>query len=107
MRFLLGLLVIFFNMIDNFTTFACLRSPIPGFEVSEANPIARWLFDSIGLLEGLLIETAVTMAAVGFLVFTQRLPLGTRLTLLTVLAALPAWAAINNLNVMRAVGIAL
>jgi hypothetical protein len=104
---MLGALVIFFNMMDNVTTFACLRSATPGFRVTEANPIARWLFDSVGLVEGLVVETIITTLAVGFLVFTQRLSLRVRVTLLCILAALPAWAAINNLNVMRAVGILL
>ena len=107
MRFMLGALVILFNLMDNVTTFACLRSATPGFNVTEANPAARWLFDSIGLLEGLVVETVITTLAVGFLVFTQRLPVRIRLMFLCFLTVLPAWAAINNLNVMRAVGILL
>jgi len=107
MRFLLGALVILLNLADNTTTFLCLRQPVSGFEVIEANPVARWLFASVGLVEGLVLEMAITTAAIAFLVITRRIPARTRLLLLTVLALLPAWAALNNLMVIRAVGLPL
>jgi len=107
MRFLLGVLVLVLNVADNTTTFLCLRHPIAGFEVVEANPVARWLFDSIGLAQGLVLEMAITTAAIAFLVQTDRIPSRTKLTLLTVLALLPAWAVFNNLLVIRAVGLSI
>ena len=107
MRFLLGALVVLFNLADNTTTFLCLRSPVEGFEVVEANPIARWLFDSVGLVEGLVFEMLITTAAIAFLVNTARIPSRMKLMLLVVLALLPAWAAVNNLLVIRAVGASL
>ena len=103
MRFVLGALVLVFNCLDNATTFLCLREPVAGFEVFEANPVARVLFDSVGLLEGLLLEMGVTSVAVGFLVFSNRLPQRVKLALLGVLVVLPAWASLNNLLVIRAV----
>ncbi len=78
-----------------------------GFDVFEANPLARWLFNGVGLFEGLLIETLVTSAAIAFLVVTHRVPSGTKLLLLGFLAALPAWAVANNMAVMHEVGISL
>ena len=107
MRFLLGGMVLIFNLLDNATTFLCLKGPVPGYEVFEANPVARWLFDTIGLTEGLLLETALTTAAVAFLVVTPRIPARTRLLLLVFLTALPAWAVANNLQVIHEVGIEL
>jgi hypothetical protein len=107
MRFLLGALVVLFNLTDNTTTFLCLRQPVEGFEVVEANPIARWLFDSIGLIEGLVLEMVITTAAIAFLVFTTRLPRRAKLLLLALLALLPAWASLNNLLVLRVVGVSL
>jgi hypothetical protein len=107
MRFLLGVLVVLFNIADNTTTFLCLRHPVEGFEVVEANPVARWLFGSIGLTEGLVLEMLITTGAIAFLVLTRRVSIRTKLLLLTVLALLPAWAAINNLLVLRAVGFSL
>ncbi len=103
MRFVLGALVLVFNCLDNATTFLCLREPVAGFEVFEANPVARVLFDSVGLMEGLLLETAFTLVAVGFLVFSNRVPQRLKLALLSVLVVLPAWASVNNLLVIRAV----
>ena len=107
MKFLLGALVVLFNLTDNATTFLCLRAPIAGYEVVEANPIARWLFESVGLAEGLLFEMVITTAAIIFLVVTERIPHRIKLTLLVILAVLPAWASVNNLLVMRAVGLPL
>lgn len=105
MRFLLGGLVLFLNLLDNATTFLCLRAPVAGFEVFEANPLARWLFDGVGLVEGLLIETLVTSASILFLMVTPRIPRRAKFVLLTMLALLPAWAVANNVRVMLEVGI--
>jgi hypothetical protein len=102
MRVLLGALVVLFNLADNTTTFLCLRAPVPGFEVMEANPAASWLFDTIGLREGLILEMVVTTIAIGFLVATTRISHRVKLALLVLLAALPAWAAINNWFVIQA-----
>lgn len=107
MRFVLGFLVLILNAMDNTTTFFCLNTSVPGFEVTEANPIARWLFDSLGLVEGLLLEGLITAAAVSFLVLSHRIPHRARLAVLTVLTLLPAWATLNNLFVMQALGIEL
>ena len=107
MRFLLGGLVLIFNLLDNATTFVCLTAPATGFEIFEANPIARWLFEVAGLTEGLVIETLITTAAVVFLVMTTRIAASPKLLLLFVLTVLPAWAVANNLQVIQEVGIEL
>ncbi len=105
MRFLLGGLVLVFNLADNATTFLCLSASTPGFEVFEANPVAAWTFETLGLGYGLLLETLVTTAAIAFLILTERVPARARLALLGVLGLLPAWAAANNLQVAWAVGL--
>lgn len=105
MRFLLGAVVLVLNLLDNATTFVCLRHPVAGFEVFEANPLARILFEGVGLAQGLLLETVVTSAAIAFLVFTARIPRRPKILLLTGLAVLPAWAVSNNIEVMLEVGI--
>ena len=102
MRVFLGALVVLLNLADNTTTFLCLRAPVPGYEVIEANPAAAWLFGSIGLEQGLVLEMVVTTIAIAFLVATTRIPPRIKLALLVVLAALPAWAAVNNLLVIKA-----
>ena len=107
MRFALGILVVLLNVADNVTTFLCLRAPVPGFELSEANPAASWLFGFMGLRSGLIFEMVVTTAAVALLVVTDHVPPRIKLALLVVLAALPAWAAINNALVIQATSVPL
>ena len=107
MRIALGVLVVLLNLADNTTTFLCLRAPIAGFELAEANPAAAWLFDAIGLVPGLVLEMAVTIVAVWFLVATTHLSPRVKLALLVVLALLPAWAALNNAFVIHATGVSL
>jgi hypothetical protein len=102
MRIALGILVVLLNLADNTTTYLCLRAPVPGFDVGEANPAANWLFSTIGLMPGLVFEMVVTTAAIAFLVATTHVPPRVKLFLLAVLAALPAWAAINNAYVIHA-----
>ena len=58
-------------------------------------------------LRGLLLEAVITTAAVCFLVWAPRIAPRVRLALLALLVVLPAWATVNNLEVMRAVGIAV
>ena len=105
MRFMIGALVVLMNLADNATTYLCLRAPVDGFEVMEANPAAAWLFAKAGLVPGLVFEMAVTTAAIVFLVVTDKISPRIKLALLLVLAALPAWAAINNLYVIRATNV--
>jgi hypothetical protein len=107
MRVALGILVVLLNVADNVTTFLCLRAPVEGFELSEANPAANWLFGFMGLRTGLIFEMVVTTAAVAFLVATDHVPPRIKLALLIVLAALPAWAALNNAYVIKATNLTL
>ena len=107
MRVFLGVLVVLLNLADNTTTYLCLRAPVPGFEVGEANPAAAWLFGAVGLMPGLVLEMVVTTAAIAFLVATTHVPPRLKLFLLLVLAALPAWAAINNAYVIHATQLAI
>jgi hypothetical protein len=107
MRFALGILVVLLNLADNVTTFLCLRAPVPGFELSEANPAASWLFGAMGLRAGLIFEMVVTSAAVAVLVVTRHVPPRIKLALLFLLAALPAWAALNNAWVIQATNLSL
>lgn len=102
MRIALGVLVVLLNLADNTTTFLCLRAPVPGYEMAEANPAAAWLFDTVGLLPGLVLEMGLTTAAIVFLVYTTHVPPRLKFWLLVILAALPLWAAINNAFVIHA-----
>ena len=105
LRLLFGALVLLLNLADNATTYFCLVEPIPGFLVVEANPVARWVFDSIGLLKGLVFEMGVTTLTVGFLIWTSVLSPRLRMAILLVLIVLPGIAVWNNLRVIEALGI--
>ncbi|NRA04231.1 MAG: hypothetical protein HRU00_16685 [Myxococcales bacterium] len=105
LRLLFGALVLLLNLADNATTYFCLVEPIPGFLVVEANPVARWVFDSMGLLEGLVFEMSVTTFTVGFIVWTSLLSPRLRLVILLILIALPGIAVWNNMRVIEALGI--
>jgi hypothetical protein len=98
-------LALLFALLDHLTTWLCLRSPIPGWEIREANPLAAWLFAHVGLVEGLAIDTAVTAYALVLVTYVARLPQTARLTLLGLLIATSAFAVANNFQVILAVGV--
>ena len=101
----LALAVLVLSSADHWTTYLCLRGPVEGFDVTEANPLAAWLFDTLGLLPGLAIDALVTLAAVAFLVVTHRLPDPVKLLFLVGVAAWTASAVTNNMNALRDLGI--
>jgi len=107
MRFVLAFLAIGFNAADNFTTYRCLRRPIEGFEVYEANPLAAWGFGMVGLETGLVLEMLLCVLATAFLLCSRLLPRRLTIVLLVLLAVLPAGAVVNNLTVMGELGIPL
>jgi len=90
---------------DHWTTYLCLRLPVAGWEVIEANPIADWLFGAAGLVNGLWIDTAITLCAVAFLLATDRFGESVKLGLLGFIATTTCYAVINNLNAMQDLGL--
>jgi hypothetical protein len=90
---------------DHWTTYLCLRAPVPGWQVTEANPIAEWLFHSVGLVPGILIDSAVTLAAIAFLLGTALVPLAAKRGLFLAVIAWTAWAVINNVKAISVMGI--
>lgn len=91
---------------DHWTTYMCLRFPVQGWEVVEANPLADWLFHAAGLVPGLAIDTAITVAAVGFLLATPFFAHGVKQGLLMFIAATTGYAVMNNLLAMQDLGLA-
>jgi hypothetical protein len=69
----LGALAVILTLLDNWTTWVCLRAPVAGWVVREANPIGARLFEGVGLGPGLWIDFGVTLVAVTFLVWSSRL----------------------------------
>lgn len=90
---------------DHWTTYLCLRAPVAGWQVAEANPIAEWLFQSIGLVPGILVDTAVTLAAIAFLLSTTLVPRAAKSGFLLVVVAWTSWAVVNNVSAILTMGL--
>jgi hypothetical protein len=105
MRLGLAAVALLCNGLDNWTTYACLSTEVPGVEMYEANPLAAWAFGAVGLTEGLLIEMVLCVFAVLFLMHSKRLTGALRYGLLAGLAILPGTAAAWNVHVMWTVGV--
>ncbi len=86
------------TVLDHWTTYVCLRGVVPGWQVSEGNPVAAWLFTSVGLVPGLLIDSAITLGAVAFVLRTSFLTHGAKGTYLSLLLVTTSFAVINNLG---------
>jgi len=107
MLHILVLVTLVLSAADHWTTWLCLRSPMAGWEVQELNPISDWLFQTIGLGSGLLLDSTVTVAALAFLVVTPRVPPAVKLGFLATVALATGYAVANNLGVMSKLGLPL
>jgi hypothetical protein len=90
---------------DHLTTWLCLRDRVEGWQVSEANPVADWLFESAGLLPGLAIDSVITLAAVAFLMTTSALPRNAKVGFLVVITLTTGFAVANNVQAINAMGL--
>ena len=102
---LLALVTVLISGADHWTTYLCLRQQVTGWDVTEVNPIAEWLFATIGLVPGLLLDSAVTIAAVGFLVVTRAVPRLAKYVFFVLVIAVTAYAVVNNLRAVEALGL--
>jgi hypothetical protein len=101
----LALLTLLLTGADHWTTWVCLRHPVEGWVVAEANPLAEWLFSAAGLVPGLLIDSAVTLAALGFLVRTDLIPHALKVSFLCLATVWTAAAVANNLDAITRLGL--
>lgn len=101
----LAALTLLVSAADHWTTYVCLRAPISDWHVTEANPIADWLFHSIGLVPGLLVDSGVTVGAVLFLAVTHRIPDAVKRGIFGVLIAVTAVAVVSNFRAIQAMGL--
>ena len=102
---LLALLTLLVSAADHWTTYLCLRHPVPGWSVSEGNPLADWLFANAGLVPGLMIDSAVTVGGVVFLVATKNVPAVAKALFFTLVIAWTTLAVLNNLQAIDALGL--
>ena len=90
---------------DHWTTYLCLRTPVAGWQVTEANPLADWLLDSVGLVEGLLVDSVASVAALAFLLTTTLVPAEAKRLFFGFVVAWTGWAVVNNLQALKALGL--
>ena len=96
---MLSLLVIFLNLADNYTTAKFLNATSEGYVVVEGNPVIGFFMDAIGIKTSLGLEMAAITFIALFLATTKRLAWGTRCWTLVLLAILPLWAVLNNIQI--------
>jgi len=104
---LLALLTLLLSAADHWTTYLCLRTPLEGWEITEANPLAEWLFGAAGLVPGLWIDSAVTVVAVGFLLSTRLLSESAKVCFFSLIAVWTGIAVLNNLKAISVIGLSL
>jgi hypothetical protein len=97
---------ILLTCVDHWTTYLCLHAPVDGWTVSEANPIAEWLFGWVGLGAGLVIDSLVTLGAIVFLSTTQIIDRSVKVTLLAIISLSTGYAVVNNLDAIHQMGLA-
>ena len=100
---LLGLALLL-GAADHWTTWLCLSGEFGGTRVVEGNPFAAWLFESLGVRLGLMLDSLVTVAALLFLARTRHLPRRAKLAFLGAVIALSGHALASNLRVLHALG---
>ena len=102
---LLALATLLVSAADHWTTYLCLRNVSPGWQVAEANPVAEWLFSTAGLVPGLLIDSAVTICGVAFLLVTRSVPVAAKGMFFVLVIAWTTLAVANNLRAIEALGL--
>ena len=102
---ILTLTTILLTGADHWTTYLCLRSPIEGWLVTEANPFADWLFQWAGLATGLAIDSVLTLGAVCFLATTSVFDRTIRTGLMAIISLSTGYAVVNNLGAISQMGL--
>jgi hypothetical protein len=103
--YILASLTLLLSAADHWTTYLCLRAPVAGWQVAEANPLAEWLFGNLGLVPGLLVDSIVTVLAVMFLLTTTQIPLLAKRLFFGLVIAGTGVAVVNNLIAIRSLGL--
>lgn len=102
---ILYVLVNLANLGDDITTYIALTSTVQlGFFIEEANPIARWLFDTMGLAQGLVFETVIMVAISTWLLLVKNLPYKLKFGVFAILLTMTVAAFVNNVWVLSTKG---
>ncbi len=90
---------------DHWTTWLCLKDPVTGWNVSEANPVADWLFRWAGLSGGLVIDSLITLGAVAFVLTTPVFDRIVKVGLLAGITCATGYAVANNVEAIQRMGL--
>lgn len=90
---------------DHWTTYLCLRAPVDGWYVAEANPLADWMFGFFGLVPGLVIDSFITLGVVGFVLTTRFIPEMFKGAFFGVVIAGTGLAVFNNYRALQVLGL--
>lgn len=91
---------------DAYTTWACLHEPVSGWEVLEENPVAEWLFETLGLVPGLVVDSVLTLLVALWVARTKKLPIPLKVFYFALGITVTAWAVYHNYQGMVEMGIA-
>jgi len=105
MLYSLAILSLALTGADHWTTYLCLRRPVAGWDVSEANPVASLLFDWTGLVPGLMIDSIITLVAVLFVATTVVISSRSKALLLALISLSTGYAVMNNVLAIDAMGL--
>ncbi len=105
MLYPLAALTLLLTLADHWTTYLCLRAPVEGWHVVEANPVVDSLFQTSGLVGGLVIDSVFTLFAVGFILYTSRFHRRVKEGFLGFIVVATGYAVANNLAAISALGI--
>ena len=90
---------------DHWTTYLCLREPVSGWQVVEANPLADWMFGSFGLVPGLAVDSVLTLVVVAFVLTSRFIPDVFKGLFFGVVIAGTGLAVYNNFQALAALGL--
>ena len=90
---------------DHWTTYLCLREPVSGWHVAEANPLADWIFGSFGLVPGLMIDSVLTLGVVAFVLTSRFIPDVFKGLFFGVVIAGTGLAVYNNFKALTVLGL--
>lgn len=91
---------------DAYTTWACLHEPVPCWEVLEWNPVAEWLFETLGLVPGLVVDSVITLVAALWVARTTKIATPLKVSYFTLGIIVTSWAVCHNYQGMVEIGIA-
>jgi hypothetical protein len=98
---ILFVLLILANLGDNISTYLALALPaIEGMLITEANPIAAWIFETMGLVKGLIFEFVLSIGILFWLMGVKNIPYKWKVVIFVGILIPTVYAVINNVKIL-------